>query len=215
MSFKVYQNNIVVEKTARYFCSSNDFSKAPSIWIVLHGYAQLADEFLQLFSSFFSDKVIVIAPEGLHRFYKKGGTGDVAAGWMTKTERANDIKDYCYYLDKIIEQCHFKSHQQINVLGFSQGSATLARWVNQSKFNFNKLVFYAGVFPPDLSTSFSSKNWRLAKIYAIIGNNDRYYTVNDFFTAFNELESKTLVQRIIFTGLHEIKNEGLLEVFTE
>jgi hypothetical protein len=44
---------------------------------------------------------IIIAPEGLSRFYRKGFSGDVVASWMTKDDRLDDMEDYVRYLNDL------------------------------------------------------------------------------------------------------------------
>ncbi len=39
-------NNITVKRTARYFINGVDFEKAETVWFLLHGYGQLAENFI-------------------------------------------------------------------------------------------------------------------------------------------------------------------------
>ena len=40
-----------------------------SVWLVLHGYRQLADRFVARFEPVASPERLIMAPEGLNRFY--------------------------------------------------------------------------------------------------------------------------------------------------
>ena len=104
------EKNVQVTRTARYFSQVFDLAEGDTgspvlILLALHGYAQLADEFgkpvIEAVSNVTSSrlsnkysKIITVFPEGLSRFYSKGVTGNVAASWMTSTDRENEIADY-------------------------------------------------------------------------------------------------------------------------
>ncbi|MGL4597138.1 MAG: alpha/beta hydrolase, partial [Bacteroidia bacterium] len=127
------KRNLVIEKTARFFWLGEAGENVEELWIVCHGYAQLADEFLESFRCIESPKRLLVAPEGLHRFYPKGSSGRVAASWMTREERLADISDYVQYLDQVhqILCAENPNIKRIVVLGFSQGAATVSRWAMQ------------------------------------------------------------------------------------
>ena len=88
------------------------------------------------------------------RLYIKGDSGDVGASWMTKEDRECDIKDYVNYLDRLffdeIEPKAKLNKIKINALGFSQGSATLARWLTMGKAKVDKAVFWCGSLAHDI-----------------------------------------------------------------
>ena len=119
------QKNISINKTARYFTLGNPNEKIETIWFLCHGYGQLANYFLKNFEILNNGKNLLVAPEGLHRFYLNGFGGRVGASWMTREDRLNDIKDYIGFLDQLYLEIvnPFKSRNiKINVLGFSQGT---------------------------------------------------------------------------------------------
>src|SRR3954467_9897190 len=97
------QRNITVSKTARYFVSGEMTESIEQLWFVCHGYAQLASSFLTWFDALDQQKHLVIAPEGLHRFYWKGFSDKVVASWMTKEDREADIADYVNFLNKVYD----------------------------------------------------------------------------------------------------------------
>mgnify|MGYP005635791035 FL=1 len=77
---KPIEYKISVSKTARYYLLEPE--KIKSVLLVVHGYRQLAESFIKKFEPLLNEGVMVIAPEGLHRFYIEGYTGDVGASWM-------------------------------------------------------------------------------------------------------------------------------------
>ena len=44
---------------------------------------------------------VLVAPEGLSRFYVNATHGLVGASWMTREDRQHEIDDYVGYLDAI------------------------------------------------------------------------------------------------------------------
>src|SRR5665213_3940257 len=94
------KHKITIEKTARYFTLGEISSDVKTVLFVCHGYSQLADEFLSQFQKISTEKILIVAPEGLHRFYTRGHE-KVVASWMTKEDRADDIRDYVLFLDQV------------------------------------------------------------------------------------------------------------------
>lgn len=73
-----------------------------------------------------------MAPEALNRFYLEGFAGRVGATWMTKEERLQEIDDYVNYLNQLYKTILANtdtSEITVNILGFSQGVATVCRWI--------------------------------------------------------------------------------------
>ena len=144
------KRKIHTQKTTRYFVSGEDCKSIDTIWIVLHGYGQLADEFLSNFDCLLEGRSMVVAPEGMHRFYLKGFQGKVGASWMTKIDREDDIFDYINELEDVynyVIKGLDQNNVKINLLGFSQGSATACRWAAFAPKKFSNLILCSGVLP--------------------------------------------------------------------
>ena len=137
-------------KTYRFFCIPSENS-SKNLLVALHGYGQLAAFFIKKFNACSNDYTI-LAPEGPHRFYKNGYSGRVGASWMTKEAREDDIKDNINWLTEWLTD-HLKenTYDKIILLGFSQGGATAARWYYSNPGQFDQLILWASVFPPDIS----------------------------------------------------------------
>ena len=95
---KITETQITIEKTARYYTNDPGGSKINQTWIVIHGYAQLAKDFIKEFEFLSDCGTLIVAPEGLSKFYSKNYP---AASWMTKEDRTNEIEDYTNYLEKV------------------------------------------------------------------------------------------------------------------
>ena len=168
------QHHITVSKTARYYTAGELTVNTKTIWLVVHGFAQRAEEFIQDFSFLNESEHFIIAPEALNRFYKKGTSGDTAATWMTKDDRENEIKDYVNYLNDLYDYCiaQVSSSVQINVLGFSQGSATVSRWMVGNKRKVDKLIFYAGEIGREIIEANRLNEFHASEKYFVCGTQD-------------------------------------------
>ncbi len=80
------EHHLIIPKTARYFQNGELNQSTSEVWIVCHGYGQLANFFLRKFDLLNSNTTCIIAPEGLHRYYLEGSAGRVGASWMTKED---------------------------------------------------------------------------------------------------------------------------------
>ena len=164
--------SIQVSKTARYVLSDEPSKEVRNLWIVCHGYGQTATGFMNSFKSIFSKDTLVVAPEGLSKFYWEGFNGKVVSSWMTKENRENEIKDYVNFIEDVLNEIIPKLNAKIacNAFGFSQGTSTISRWANRTKIKLSSIHLYSGQFPDDLL-----KNWNrkvLPKLQFYIGDKD-------------------------------------------
>ena len=65
----ITMHKIAVERTARYATVGAEPADTTTLWVVFHGYGQLASEFLTTFARQVPNGTRIIAPEGLSRFY--------------------------------------------------------------------------------------------------------------------------------------------------
>ncbi len=211
------EKNIAFPCEARYYKLGKMDATTRQVWVVLHGYGQLAQFFIKKFQTLSEQNICVIAPEGLSRFYlselTEQGRKDnkVGATWMTRENRTVDIRNYITYLDAVCEH-ELKSFPNIpvTVLGFSQGSATACRWATQGKIKFEKLILWAGIFPPDMDFKVGHDILSMKKTYLVVGKHDPYLN-EDRMKEFKQLASQLGIQPeiISFEGKHEINEEVL------
>ncbi|GIV26840.1 MAG: esterase [Bacteroidia bacterium] len=151
-------------ETARYF------------WLVLHGYGQLAENFQKHFSDWNLNEHYIILPNALNYFYLKSGKGDVGASWMTKYEREKDISDNNHYLNQVYEQLILphKKQQSFFVIGFSQGAATLIRWLAMENLLPDKIILWGAVFPPDIEQEKYLEKLKQIEWWYFIGTEDEF-----------------------------------------
>jgi predicted esterase len=210
------QRIIQTTKTARYFILGEPNEKTENIWFVCHGYGELASNFIKNFKNLDDEKNIIIAPEGLHRFYLKGFYGDVGASWMTKEERESDIKDYIHFLDQVyllVMQEDFNPDVRKIFFGFSQGTAAVCRWVAFGKSKADSLVLWGGGIPNDIELSVHGQKFNYVKPKIYVGEKDKFITASVLDE--NETRMKKFsisVDIIKYKGGHKIDPVVLSEV---
>ncbi len=163
-----------VERSARAWTYGVLSKSTKRIWVVAHGYGQLAEYFIKNFEHLDPEVNFVIAPEALSRAYIDGMTGRVGASWMTKDMREKEIEDYINFINVIFEDLtknHDLSSIRVMALGFSQGAATISRWTNENIDIVETVCLWGGQPGNEL---FSSSNFNKLPIIFVIGNKDSY-----------------------------------------
>lgn len=201
----------VVHKTARYYTVGQLNEETSEVWVVLHGYGQLARYFIKNFEPIFANHRFIIAPEALSRFYLDAQYDRVGASWMTKENRLTEISDYNSYLENLISGLLVAAPSvTINVLGFSQGAATMWRWLNHTHLKIDNAIIWAGMIPAEYQKLDNRHPFRLI---AVVGKNDPYITPERKNT-FQQLitDSGKEWSLIEFEGGHNIQEDALLRV---
>lgn len=190
MSKEVHINTTV---KVPYYTLNELSSDTEKIWLAFHGYGQLAQYFIKKFEILDPTKNFVIAPQGLSRFYQEGFYGRVGASWMTKEDRLTEIQNQYSYIDAVLSEFSDLGSKKLIYFGFSQGTATMGRYAAHAKIPFDKMIIWAGTFPPDIDS----------KDYAFLtgGEEIAYYTSREdpFFkeemiASQNEVVRRTLGQ---------------------
>jgi predicted esterase len=148
------EHRLEVTRQARYY-TAGDIAQARELWIVAHGYGELASKFLVNFEPLASVSRAFVAPEALNRFYRDTGRTDnhavveVGATWMTREDREAEIVDYIAYLHAV-ERATRQPGVRLCALGFSQGVATLMRWLAARTTPLDRVIAWAGQVPADV-----------------------------------------------------------------
>lgn len=200
-------------RTGRYF-TLGSCARAADVWIVCHGYGQLAARFLERFRVIADDTRCIVAPEGLSRFYLSESPAErrVGASWMTKEDRLHEIEDYVRYLDALHNQVA-GGKRNITALGFSQGTATVCRWAALSvAARIDRLILWGGEVPPDLDLREDRVAARLlqARLTLVYGDRDEFFTPKVVAATEARLrESGIPYDRVSYGGGHELHAETL------
>jgi len=206
------EHHLSVRRTARYFTLGPAAATARELWIVLHGYGQLAARFLRAFAPLDDGARCIVAPEGLSRFYAESGRNDkIGASWMTREDRLAEIDDYVRYLDVLYDEVMRGAVAvPVTVLGFSQGTATAARWLAQGSVRAGRLILWGGEVPPDLDLAAARQCWEKTDVTLVVGSQDQYITPKVLSRDEQRLREHGISFRVEgFDGGHEIVPEVL------
>jgi len=199
----VQEHRITVSRTARY-CTLGRPDR--EVWFVLHGYGQLAARFLQHFESIDDGTRLIVAPEGLSRFYLTEDPAErrVGASWMTTEDRLAEIQDYLRYLDAVYLAVVGSSRVRVTVLGFSQGAATACRWVTLGASRIDRLIVWGGEVPPDVVLS------PALHPSLVYGARDQFFTPKVVAATEARLREQGVPYELVsFDGGHEINGAVL------
>lgn len=186
-----------------------------TIWIVFHGYAQLAKDFIKKFECLVGPSSCVIAPQGLSRFYLSGFSGKAGASWMTTEGRDYDIKNYLAYLDAIFQKevAPEAHHLNIRILGFSQGASTASRWVVHRHIRFEQFILWGGFLAHEIGRSDAQEYFSGDNFFLVSGDEDPFMGPEVKKNMERKINKLGLHPQVIrFGGKHEIDESTLLKL---
>lgn len=193
------------------------------VWIVCHGHGQLAARFLSRFVPLERHDRLFIAPEALSRFYLTNTPNGVhrpdspiGATWMTREDREAEIEDQIAYLDLVHDEIFSQVERdrvRLWVLGFSQGVATVVRWLARARASADRVVLWAGMIPPELDAARARALWARAPVTMVVGSTDEFATPK--VVAAQEAKLRELgvaFTSIGFEGGHDLSDAALMEL---
>ncbi len=197
--------SISISRTLRYFQYGECDSSTKQLIIALHGYGQHPMFFLRKLASLQNEQRCIVAPEGLHRFYVQGTSGRVGASWMTKEDRLNDIADNNHYLTKLLSKLNPSQTTEIILLGFSQGTATAVRFFCSTSLRVDRLILWAGSFPPDLPFPENVDRLNSCDLNLVIGDEDEFISRTDVKHIEDLLKEANVTFKLhTFQGKHDL-----------
>jgi predicted esterase len=201
-----------IRRSARYYTLGEPKENTRAIWIVCHGYGQLAGNFLNAFTILDNGRNLIVAPEALSRFYLDGFAGDVGATWMTKEDRLAEIDDQRNYFDALyrVVTHPLAPDVMVNVLGFSQGTAAASRWVASTEYHVDNLILWAGDFPAEVQ---NLPKMQRMNVYYVYGKKDPFLS-DERIAQFQEQTKRNAlhVNTLTFDGKHQIHSETLTQL---
>jgi predicted esterase len=177
----IREQHLRVGRTARFCTLGEAGPDVRQLWIVCHGYRQLARRFLARFRCVADATRLIVAPEGLSRFYRDddggphGPAAPVGASWMTREDRASEIRDYVEYLDDLHDHVRRglpAGRLEVLALGFSQGAATASRWAALGRSRIGHLVLWGS--PPAHDLELERLARRGTRLTLVAGSDDRF-----------------------------------------
>ena len=175
-----HAHHLRVERTARYYTLGAEVEDVRAIWFVLHGYGQLAATFVRFFADIAKTGALVVAPEALNRFYlvspetAPARERPVGATWMTREDRESEVSDYVEYLDALHEEITDSRRVPVTAVGFSQGAATVTRWLLNGRSRIDRLVLWGGLMPPEVDLERGAVRIRDTRVTLVAGTRDQY-----------------------------------------
>jgi len=216
----VATHTIVVPRTARYCTLGPTHGFPRELWFVCHGYGQLAPRFIGQFAPLDDGTRLIVAPEGLSRFYldpipkrRNEASPRVGATWMTREDRESEIADYVSYLERVADEVRHGltgAAPRIVALGFSQGTATVCRWLAASALRADQLVLWGGTIPPELDLAAWAERLHGAAITLVAGERDSMVPPATMAAEAERLSAAGVaftIQR--YDGGHEVTEAGL------
>jgi len=206
---------IDIEFKANYVKCGSVNKKTKKIWLIFHGYGQLADEFSKIFSGYFTEENCLIFPQGLSKFYLKGVSNKIGANWMTSVDRDLDIFNYISYLNQIFDDeiKPFLDQVEFIVLGFSQGGHTASRWIYSSEIKYDKLILWGSALAKEIDNNIIRKSFSLGKNITVLGDEDRFIDEEKLNAIEKRYESIGFRYQLIeYHGGHDIQPEILKKI---
>ncbi|MFZ1678870.1 MAG: hypothetical protein WAT91_16420 [Saprospiraceae bacterium] len=151
-------------------------SETKYVWICLHGYGELGKYFIRHFEFLDPGENLVIVPEGMNRYYTDEIHERLAANWMTKEDRLDEIADYILFLETLRSKLSWDKNPNIKIIyfGFSQGVTTLIRWLTTIHPRADYILMWAGAIPDDIAFDHSRLYFEKIMSHYFIGDMDRY-----------------------------------------
>jgi predicted esterase len=165
-----------------------------------HGYRESAAAHLErLVQIPGADRWLIVAVQGLHRFYEKGG--DVVASWMTKEDRELAIADNVAYIGRVLAavRAEYVTRAPLVFAGFSQGVAMAFRAAASQRSD--GLIAIAADVPPDVLAGTAAP---LPPVFYARGTRDGLYPAEQHEKDLQALDGLGIpVERVTFEGGHE------------
>jgi len=209
------EHHLPVSRTARYFTLGSP-ERAQDVWFCCHGYGQLAARFLERFRPLEAKHRCIVAPEGLSRFYLTESPTErrVGASWMTREDRLHEIADHVWYLDAVYGKV-VPPRARVTALGFSQGAATVCRWVAMGSARVDRLIVWGGEIPPDLDLTEdrAAERLRTSHLTLVYGTRDEFFTPKIVAATESRLREHDILYELIpFDGGHEMHEPTLTKL---
>ena len=171
-----------------------------------HGYGENAATHMAMLTRIAgTEGWLIVAVQGLHRFYTRGG--DVVASWMTREDRELAIADNVAYVGQVIDAVRAE---------FAAGDVPRLRrlltghrdgFSRRRTFRANALIVVGGDVPPDLAAGTPVS---LPPVLYGRGRRDDLYTAEQHARDVATLERLGVtVESVTFDGGHDMAPEFL------
>jgi predicted esterase len=190
----------------RYLVRTPGVNAPWPLLVGFHGYRENAATHLAALEKIpGTERWLIVAVQGLHRFYTKGG--DVVASWMTREDRELAIADNISYVGQVVGavRAEFPTGDALVFAGFSQGTAMAFRAA--AHIPSSGLIVVGADVPPDVAAGTASP---LPPVLYGRGRHDELYSAE-----FHARDVATLerlgasVESVTFDGGHDLTPQFL------
>lgn len=209
------ESKLLTPRTAHYYALGEPGPKIKTYWLACHGYGHLAGDFINDFIPISNEETLIVAPEALNKFYWNGFGGPPVASWMTRHQRLDEIEDYVNYLQTLhrIILAQLLPEVKVILFGFSQGVATICRFIERRQPHFHELVFWAGRIPDDLTFEKFGETVNQRPVHVVLGNADPFVTPEGIAEQRQFIEAAGLnICKLDFEGKHHIPESVIIEL---
>ncbi len=207
----------VVERHARYALLGDEGTPG-EVWFGLHGYGQLAHRFARYLRPLDDGSRLLVAPEGLHRYYLDHEARKVGATWMTSEDRLTDIDDYVAWLDRLYATVLRGGREGVRsvALGFSQGVHTLSRWLAFGEARLDVAIVWGASLPPDLELEAHAERLARTRWFLVAGDEDPVFPEAAVAATAERLRSAGIPLRTLtYAGGHRLDRDTLQTLSVE
>lgn len=212
-------HTIETARTARYATLGGD-EEVREVWLCCHGYGQSALRWARHFETVARPDRLVVVPEALSRFYLDDRYQRVGASWMTREAREEEIADQTRYLDAVMREACDRSGVAVEAVrlvgfGFSQGTATVGRWLERSPLvaereaagaaRADRLIVWGGRLPHDLDLHEAARWLSRTELLLVAGDRDAIATPARVIEQERRLREAGLEYRVVqYPGEHRL-----------
>ncbi|MEK7729645.1 MAG: dienelactone hydrolase family protein [candidate division KSB1 bacterium] len=195
-----------------YYAVAAPETEAPApLLLVLHGFGQVAAEFIKIFEPLVQRGILVAAPQAPHQFYRSLADRTVGFSWLTRYERDQSIQDFAGYMEKFYDLVRRERRvdtQRVFVLGFSQGVSMAYRMWAHSRVPLAGGIACGGDLPPDIGERLSALS--PLRVLLVHGRHDQIVPLRKAHEAQTQLENAGMpVELFEFEGQHLIPPEAM------
>jgi predicted esterase len=141
---------------------------------------------------------------------------------MTREDRDHEIADQVTYLDDLYDAIRARvaargpaeaSRVRLRVLGFSQGVATVGRWLGRGRTRADELILWAGSFPTDVDLTSLAARLDGASVVLVGGSRDELASWADAEGQRDRFREAGIAARLVtFDGGHRLDEATLVSI---
>jgi predicted esterase len=203
----VIERTIATGTHGRYLIEPAAAPGPAPMLVGFHGYGEGADaQLARLRRIPGADRWLLVAIQGLHRFYQRRAN-EVVASWMTRQDRELAMADNRAYVAAVLDavEREYPGAPRLVFAGFSQGVAMTFRAAAAASRVADGVIAVGGDVPPELEPAAAG---RVRRALICHGARDEWYTQASFERDVQRLrDASVAVTAVQLDGGHEWSDE--------